>query len=58
MRTFDMHTTWDEVQDMTAEEAIAILAKHAVYKENADWGPRPHMAKTLQLAIAALQKEI
>ena len=55
MRQFGIDTTWDDVQDMTTEEAIAILSKHA-NSDGKDWSARPHMAKACQMAIAALKQ--
>jgi len=54
MRTFGPNTTWEEVQDMTIAEAIAILSKYAV-STGEDWTARPHMAKACQMAIEALR---
>lgn len=55
MRHFDMHTTWDEVQDMTIEEAIAILS-HDANSDGRDFSARPHKARAAQIAIEALKK--
>ena len=54
MRKFDHNTTWDDVKDMTAEEAIAILSRDA-NSDGSDWTARPHRAKAAQMAIEALQ---
>lgn len=55
MRQFDHKATWADVQDMTVEEAIAILSKDA--QSNGEyWTARPHKAKAAQMAIDALRK--
>jgi len=54
MREFDIHSTWKDVEDMTAEEAIHILERHAK-TDGKQWSARPHMAKACQLAIEALK---
>lgn len=55
IKKYDCNTTWDEVQDMTIDEAINILQKHANYTGQ-DWTARPHMAKACQLAIKAMSR--
>ena len=57
MREFDHNTTWEEVEDMTVEEAIHILSRHA-NSDGSSWTARPHMAKACQMAIEALQREL
>ena len=54
-RTFDHHTTWDDVVDMTIDEAIAILSRFA-NSDGKEWSARPHLAKACQIAIEALRK--
>lgn len=56
MRTFDHHTTWDDVKDMTTEEAIHILSRYA-NTDGKEWSARPHLAKACQVAIEALQNQ-
>ena len=56
MRTFDHNTTWNEVQDMTAEEAIHILSRDA-NSDGKEWSARPHKKRAAQIAIAALQRQ-
>lgn len=55
MRQFDHRTTWEEVQDMTVEEAITILSQDA-QSDGKNWTARPHKAKAAQMAIDALRK--
>lgn len=55
MREFDRNTTWEDVQDMTIEEAIAILSKDAE-SNGKSWSARPHKAKAAQMAIDALRR--
>lgn len=54
MREFNMHSTWDSVEDMTINEAIYILSKDA-NSDGDTWSARPHKAKAAQMAIEALQ---
>lgn len=55
MRNFGCNTTWEDVQDMTIEEAIAILS-HDANSDGKEWQARPHKAKAAQMAIEALMK--
>ena len=55
MRNFDHNATWEDVQDMTIEEAIAILS-HDANSDGKAWSARPHKAKAAQMAIDALRK--
>lgn len=55
MRNFDRFATWEDVQDMTIEEAIAILS-HDANSDGKEWSARPHKAKAAQMAIAALRE--
>lgn len=43
------------VENMTPEEAIWILSKHA-RTDGDEWSPRPHMAKACELAVNALRE--
>lgn len=54
IRQFDHHTTWDDVRNMTAAEAISILSRLA-NSDGRDWSARPHLAKACQMAIEALK---
>lgn len=54
LRTFGINTTWDDVKDMTIDEAISILSKHA-NSDGGPWSARPHMAKACSMAIEALE---
>ena len=54
MRKFDAYTTWEEVQDMTIDEAIFILS-HDANSDGKKWSARPHKAKAAQMAIKALE---
>ena len=56
IRIFGVDTTWEDVKDMTPEEAIIILSKYA-YSDGKDWSARPHMAKACQMAIEALKRQ-
>lgn len=55
MRQFDAHTTWEDVQDMTVEEAIAVLSYDAD-SDGKEWSARPHKAKAAQMAFEALKQ--
>lgn len=55
MRQFDAHTTWEDVQNMTVEEAIAVLSYDAD-SDGKEWSARPHKAKAAQMAIEALKR--
>lgn len=54
MRKFDIHTTEDDVKDMTIDEAISILQKDA-QSDGKEWSARPHRKKAAQIAIETLQ---
>ena len=55
MRQFDAHTTWEDVQNMTVEEAIVVLS-HDADSDGKEWSARPHKAKAAQMAIEVLQR--
>ena len=55
MRKFDHNSTWEDVQNMTIEEAIAVLS-HDADSDGKEWSARPHKAKAAQMAIEALKK--
>lgn len=55
IRNFDYRTTWRDVEEMTVEEAITVLARHTNVSSG-NFSPRPHMAKACEIAISALQK--
>lgn len=54
MRNFDYHTTIDDVQDMTIEEAISVLS-HDANSDGKDFSARLHKQKAAQMAIKALR---
>lgn len=54
MRKFDIHTTDDDVKDMTIDEAINILQRDA-NSDGKEWSARPHKRKAAQMAIEALK---
>lgn len=55
MRNFDHNATWEDVQDMTVEEAITILS-HDANSDGKTWSARPHKVKAAQMAIDALTR--
>jgi len=55
MRKFDHNSTWEDVQNMTIEEAIAVLS-HDADSDGKEWSARPHKGKAAQMAIEALKK--
>ena len=57
MRKFDHNSTWEDVQNMTIEEAIAVLS-HDADSDGKEWSARPHKAKAAQMAIEALKRLI
>ena len=54
MRQFGVHTTAEDVKDMTIEEAIAVLS-HDANSDGEEWSARPHKQKAAQMAIEALR---
>ena len=54
-RRFDHHTTWEDVQDMTVDEAVMVLSRLA-NSDGREWSARPHLAKACQMAIEALNR--
>lgn len=54
MRIFSFDSPDEWAKDMTTEEAISILTKHA-FSDGKAGSPRAHMAKACQMGIAALQ---
>lgn len=55
MRNFDYNTSWEDVKDMTIEEAIYILSRDA-NSDGKEWQARPHKAKAAQIAIDAMKR--
>lgn len=56
VREFGINTTWDDVKNMTIDEAISVLSKYTV-SDGEDWSARPHMVMACRMAVKALEKE-
>lgn len=54
IRKFDHRTTWEDVQNMTIEEAIDVLSFDA-NSDDKDWSARPHKARAAQITISVLK---
>ena len=54
------HSTDEEIEAMTSEQAIELLEKQIAMGKNSNphaMGPRKHMVKAFELAVEALRKE-
>lgn len=55
IRHFDHRTTWADVKDMTFDEVLAILSRHA-NSDGKEWSARPQFARACQVAVCAIEE--
>ena len=55
VRHFDHRTTWQDVTDMTFDEALFILSRHA-NSDGKEWSARPQLARACQIALIAIEE--
>lgn len=51
-----MYSSKEEIEAMTNKQAAEIISKFCNSGKDYDFSPRPHMAKTNQLALKALSE--
>lgn len=54
VRKFNQHVTWEDVEDMSIDEAKCILS-HYANTDGKDWSARPSLARACQIAIQGLE---